>query len=410
MPFIDRKSGLTPANARAVDVAHRLTETIAPMQQQRYLDAFRVQGIQALLYSKLQQGRKCLCHSKNVEASRLSPDGKASPGAINRILTGNSNFGISNYNPVDNDLTLNPYEHETSPLNGVSKWRGDLNKVGGDIDDEFNQIEDEPTLGDNGQFSPDFENLFEGFDMSTLGFSDVSCPICFGTGYVGGYSPFRAWRHVIIPTELETTSYFDLPTFELSPGTHSCKITLPKGAVVLDVFRAMNKDQIVGSKFFLDGADITNRRLLDYCDGRPHEFTIEAPNPITHIEIQFGLSKEPVYFEIPKLSKTHDLSLLEQQEPFNILMSPDIPHLDTLDIIAESQLGKILIVQQNNPWNTRNRNMLGYECSVRVAQPQELWNLLPHRRHVTGQKRVRAAAPTKGVVASGVSTLKGFSF
>lgn len=131
---------------------------------------------------------------------------------------------------------------------------------------------------------------------------------------------------------------------------------------------------------------------------------------MTHLEMQFGLSKEPVYFEIPKLTKTSDISLLEQQEPFQIIVSPDIPHLDSMDIIADSQLGKILIVQNANPWNTRNRNMLGYECQVRVAQPQELWNILPRRRHVTGQKRVRAAAPTKGVVPSGLSTLKGFTF
>jgi hypothetical protein len=164
------------------------------------------------------------------------------------------------------------------------------------------------------------------------------------------------------------------------------------------------------SRFFLDGIDVTTRRILDWCDGRPHELTIITEQPLTHVEIQFGLSHEPIYFELPKLSKSADLALLDQQEPFQIIVSPDVPALQTLDVIAESQLGKILIVQSANPWNTRNRNMLGFECQVRVAQPQELWNILPRRRHITGQKRVRVAAPTKAQATSGVSALKGFSF
>ena len=410
MPLIDRRSGLTPANMRNADVAHKLTEDIAPLQQARMMSAFRVQGIQAILYSKMSQGRQCICHGKNNEASRLSPDGKASPGAINRILTGNSNFGISSYDPFLDDPDEDPNRPFTSAKTAGGGWRGDLNLVGGELDDEFNQIETEPTLGDNGQFSPDFENIFDGFDMSALGLSDVSCPICFGTNVVGGYAPFRAHRHVILASELTTASYFDLPSFEMQAGTHTVQVTLPKGGVGLDVFRVMLQDKPVPARLYLDNVDLTNTRITDWCDGRPHELKIVTPSALTHIEIQFSLSHEPIYFEFPKLTKSADISLLDQQEPFNIIVSPDIPSLQTLDVIAESQLGKMLIVQSANPWNTRNRNMLGFECQVRVAQPQELWNILPRRKAITGQKRVNIAAPTKAKATSGVSALKGFTF
>ena len=409
MPLVDRRAGLTPANMRNADVAHRLTESIMPLVQAKTQSAFRVQGIEAVLYSKLTQGRRCICHSKNPEAARLSPDGKASTGAINRILTGNSNFGISNYNPFDNDLNIG---HELVEMpKRTDQWALDTNNVGGEADEEFNQVEFEPTVGDNGQFSPDFEDLFNGFDMSALGLSDISCPICFGTSYVGGYTPFRAWRSVLLGSDLNTASYFDLPSFELQPGTHTVTVTLPRGAVVLDVFRTMCQDKVTVSKFYLDGVDVTSARLLDYCDGTPRELKIVTEQALTHLEMQFGLSHEPIYFEFPKLTKSSDLSLLEQQEPFQIIVSPDIPALQTLDVIAESMHGKLLIVQNANPWNTRNKNMLGFECQVRVAQPQELWNILPRRRHVTGQKRVRIAAPTNAKATSGLSTVKGgFTF
>lgn len=408
MPLVDRRSGLTPANARNADVTHKLVEHIAPMQQARMMSAFRVQGIEAVLYSKLTQGRQCICHGKNNEASRLSPDGKASTGAINRILSGNSNFGISEYDPFDDtgvtiDLKQGPKQKDLH--------RDDLDLVGGSsYEDEFNQIEAGLLLGDNGQFSPDFEHLFEGFDMSSLGLSDISCPICFGTNVVGGYAPFRSWRNVVLASDLKTDAYFDLPSFELDPGTHYLTVTLPRGAVVLDVFRTMCQDKATYSKFYLDGVDISSARILDYCDGSPHELKIETNEALTHVEMQFGLSHEPIYFEFPKITKSYDLSYLDQQEPFQIVVSPDIPSLQTLDVIAESMHGKLLVVQTANQWNTRNKNMLGFECTVRVAQPQELWNILPRRKPVTGQKRVRSAAPTKAKATSGVSALKGFTF
>lgn len=410
MPIVDRRGALTPANMRNADVAHRLIEDIAPMQQSRMQSAFRVAGVQAVLYTRLTQGRPCICHRQNNEASRLSPDGKASSGAIDRIITGNSNFGIGSYSTHTRDLNENPYKTETSPGNQSNKYRGDLNRVGSILDDEFNQLEEEPILGDNGQFSPDLEDMFDGFDMSQLGLSDISCPICFGTNYVGGFSPFRSWRQVLLGTDLRSTSYFDLPSFTLSPGVHYANITLPRGATVLDVCRTMNGKTQTLSQMFVDGVDITRSRFLDFCDGRPRVLRIETDSPLTHVEIQLGLSDEPVFFEFPKKSKSSDMSLLEQTDPFQIIVSPDIPSLAAMDVIMESQSGKLLIVQATTPWSTRNKNMLGFECQVRVAQPQELWNILPKRRHVTGQKRVLGASPSKARPSSGLANTKGFSF
>lgn len=407
MPIMDRRGVLTPANMRNADVARRLIESVAPMQQSKMQAAFRVDGIEGILYTKLGQGRPCLCHRQNVEANKLSPDGKASSGAIDRIITGNSNFGVSSYSPmVEPDLGS---PKPTSPGRLHGEWVGAENRVPSNLDDEFDMLEEGPILGDNGQHSPDLADLFDGFDLSQIGLTDISCPICFGTNYVGGYSPFRAWRHVVLSTELQSvSSYLDLPSFALSGGTHTTRIVLPKGAVALDVCRTMNGKDQTASKFFLDGVDITRGRFIDYCDGRPHELKIVTDHPLTHVEIQAPLSKEPIYFQIPKRSNSADLSVLDQQEPFSIMLSPDVPKLDSMDIIAESQTGRLLLVQQSTPWNTHQRSMLGFECSVRVIQPQELWNLLPRRRHITGQKSVRGATPTKAKPVSGF--VKGFSF
>lgn len=403
MPLVNKRSPLTSANARNADVAHALTEYITPMQQMKTMSAFRVQGIQALLYSKLGNGKLCTCQTRNVTVSKLSEDGKASPGAINRLILGNDNFGISDYNPSLPEVAGDdPFDLETSPLNTNNPYRGDFNKVGhGDNSQDSNIAEIDPEFGDNGQFSPDLEDMFKDFDLSHLGISDVSCPICFGTGYVGGYSTFRSWRKVLVPSDLYTISFLELPEMRLSPGTHQVQIVLPLGACILDVWRTMNGSKATLSTFYLDGMDLTNKRILDYCDGKPHTLEIVTKEPLTHIELQIGLSKEPIYFEFPRLPRNADISLLEQEDPFQIIVSPDVPNLQSLDIIAESQQGKILIVQSVNPWNTRNRQMLGWECQVRVAQPQELWKILPFRRHITGQKVANEARLAKSKLISG---------
>ena len=408
MPIVDRSSRLVPANARNSDVARRLLEEVTPLQQARQLAAHRVQGIEALLYSGLHSGRQCPCMTANTDVAKLSPDGKASPGAINRVLSGNSNFGISPYDPRTPlaDPNVADDQGQVSPMDELKDWFGVENRV----QDRANQIETVPTVGDDGQFSPDLDDMFGDIDMSQLGISDVSCPICFGTHYVGGYSPFRSWRQVLIAKDFATNSYFDLPTMNLTPGQHTAQITLPKGAIKLESFTAYNGALQAKATLALDGTTITPSNVLTFCDGLPHTLAITSTDPFTHFEAQFAMSAEPIYFEIPKLMRNADISLLEQQEPFQIVVSPDVPHMHSLDIIAESQLGKILVVTSVNPWNTRTRQMLGWECQVRVAQPQELWRILPFRPPITGQKTVRSATvPNRSKVTSGLG-LKEFKF
>ncbi len=408
MPIIDRRAGLVPANSRNADVASKLLDDIMPVVQQKFAAAFRVQGIQAVLYNRLTQGRRCTCNTRNNTVAGLSPDGKASTGAINRVLSGVTNFGVSDYKATPEDDFNSFHDSPTSPNNAINQWLGDLNLVGSD-DGGSNQVENESAVGDDGQFSPDLENLFNEFDMSHLGVSDVSCPICFGAGYVGGYSMFRGNRQTLVPTDFATQSFLDPKTFELSPGVHTATLVFPLGASGVDAFRVFLNDKVVAAEFTIDGVSASNRRVLNWCDGKPHTLVVTTQSAMTHMEIQFALSQDPVYFEIPKLTKTADISFLEQQEPFQIVMSPDVPLLQSMDLIAESQLGKILIVQTVNPWNTRNRSMLGHECMVRVAQPQELWRIMPFRLPVNSQKTTNLATPTKGKPMSGVNQ-RGFTF
>jgi hypothetical protein len=406
MPFVSKRSPLTPANARAADVASRLSESISPMQQQRMIAAFRVQGFQCILYNRLQQGRPCPCCTKNATVNKLSPDGKADVGAINRVITGQPNFGITTYNP---QMNTGPQGQGPTSANPNDPWAGDLTKPGKWDTDDVNFVADDPMLGDNGQFSPDLEDIFGDFDMTQLGFTDISCPVCFGTMYVGGYSVFRGMRHVLIPQDFKSASTIDIETWALEPGRHTARVALPKGANQIDAFRIMNGRKPAPFQLLIDGVSTQGKNLLQFFDGREHELTVITTSDMTHMEIQAALSTESVYFEFPRRQNSDDISKLERMEPFQLLMSPDVPQIDVLDVVVESQQGKTLVVGAVNPWETHRRNPLGIECQVRVSQPQELFNILPVRNPLIGDRASYPATPAKSEMLSGVG-IKSFKF
>ena len=392
MPLRERSNNrILPANSRAVDVATQAILEITPTAQARMMNAFYPQGIQCILYHIFRAGRKCTCQSSEKQLnSRLDQNGKADPGTINQLLTGNS-FNIDPYGVAEQ---VRKGYQVSSPQAPVNKNQGVFD-IGSTEPFPFADIVDEPTFADNGPIDPliDIDSLVGDFDASVLGFSDVACPICFGTGFIGGYAPFMGHRHVFGVADL--TLEDGALHIEDRPWTAECsrfqvRMTLPSGAIGIDVFRVMNGIQAVPAQFSIDGVTVVGLNdVLNKCDGRPHlvEAYLFGTRAFTHLETQFNVTTESIYFEFPKTTRGGDTALLEQMEPFQIILSPNVPRVEPMDIIAESMLGKTLIVQNSNDWNSRNRSTLGWEIQVRVVQPTELYRILPFRGRPLNKNR-----------------------
>jgi hypothetical protein len=386
MPFkYITNNHVLPANSRAVDVASKAIVEIIPAAQARMYNAFIPQGISCILYTHLTNGRKCTCQSSQKQLNGLlNKEGKASIGTINQLLINNMNFDVTpyNYNQGSYIPEAQGQNGQTSPLAPQNKYQGvfDIATTGEEF--PFAHIMDEG-VGDNGQVSSiDIDDLVKDFDASVLGFSEVSCGICFGTGFVGGYAPYHAYRRVFTVADLNLKgdiNYLKHP-WSATVSYFNQKITLPRGAIAVDVFRVLNGINIVPSRLFVDSIEIKNiNTLLQKCDGKLHILEAYFDSEFTHFEMQFSLTTESTYFEFPRRSSSADTSLLEQADPFQIILSPNVPSLDSTDIIVESQLGKVLVVQNVNPWESRQRNTLGWEAQVRVIQPQEIYRILPQR-------------------------------
>jgi hypothetical protein len=386
MPVVQRSNNrVLPANERNADVAEKAINEILAVQQQAYMAAFRPQGIQAIHYSRLLSGRKCNCQSAAKQINGiLNQDGKASPGTINSLITGEMNFDVTPYN--QNYQRVTGVSTETSPFAQGSKYQSVFDIATEDNDIPFaDLLEGRPGFGDNGPVEPTtIDDIVGDFDASFLGFSDVACPICFGSGFVGGFTPYHAHRQVLTVPDVQLLVDSEINTLarplSAKGSGFNVIVTLPAGAIAVDVFRVWNMAKPVNATISIDGSALTNvAQLLAVCDGKRHLISATNVGEFTHFEMQFTTTKESVYFEFPRRPTSNNTDLLEQMEPFNIIMSPNLPTLASMDVIVESQLGKILVVQNVNPWNTRNRNVLGWEAEVRVIQPQELFRILPSR-------------------------------
>lgn len=391
MPYVSRSNNkILPANARQADVAEKAVQEIIPVQQRRYYSAFRVQGIQCIAYNRLTSGRKCSCQASRKQLNGLlDENGKADQGTINQLLTGQMSFEVTPYQANLGRVipeAAGP-NGQTSPYAPVNKNQGVFDIVSTGEEFPFADITDNG-FGDNGPVDNiTIDDLVGDFDPTTLGFSDVACPICFGSGFVSGFAPFHSNRIVLAVADLALIDgeidMLEKPWVARGAKGFNQKVILPAGAQAVDAFKVWNGLTIVPATFSIDGQVIkSDAQLLTFCDGKPHLVTAAFTQDFTHFEMQFGMSNESLYFEFPRRPSSADTSLLEQMEPFQIILSPNIPYLDSMDIIVESQLGKVLVVQNVNPWNSRQRNILGWECQVRVIQPQEIFRILPAKGRV----------------------------
>lgn len=394
MPVINRSNNrILPANSRAVDVATKAIQEVTDVMQRRTHNALRVQGYPGILYTQLKSGVKCSCTNTNRGLkSRLDINGNASPQTINELLTGDV-FRVrdlaTRYEPSVHDLMTNPqgeFDKMLSPGNAVNPYDGypTVRAVHGEDNVVGYSNMDGPAYGENGEVPDlDINEIMGGFDPGDMTTLDTACGCCFGTGFVGGFTPFKAARKVFQASDLELDNEAVLDV-QARPWTSTgrgftVKTVLPRGANALQAFKVWNNTKpvpILGS-VKIDGRAIRPPQLLAFCDGAPHTLEIDfgAEAVFTHFEIQFNLG-DGTWFDFPKTTKSNNLAL-NPFEPFQVLMGPDVPVVNIRDILVESTTNKVLVVESTPIWNTRSRQGLGWEVSMRVTQPMEVFNLLP---------------------------------
>lgn len=408
MPITSRTNNkILPSNSRAVDVARKTLDTLIPVQQRRYANAFEVDSYETVVYNRLRHGVACSCQSqRKVAATLLGEDGKMKPGTMDQILTGGLEFKVNPYGariPPRSDLR----EEREKPNQGIDdedifydKLPNAKNVVGFDIvDDDL----DNPALvtsdplgsGVNGNAAgpggTSLDDAVENFDSEEF-LNDTKCGICFGTGFVGGYTVLNGLRLVVDPTypNLDVSGSIETNRQPYSFYADSVKATivLPRGIIGIDAVRVWNNDvPLDEATLKIDNLAFSNQLLLALSDGKSHtiEVLFEELTYWTHLELQFNMSTKRALFELPRMQEGSNMSLQDAVDDLTINASPVIPSLKREDVLVESTFGKVLIISSSTFWNDSKRNVLGWDVQTRVVQPAELLHSLPRRR-LTNQK------------------------
>jgi hypothetical protein len=409
MPVNGRSNNrILPSNSRTVDVARQALQDYTGIQQRKYANAFEVDSYESVVYTRLTSGTPCSCqaHRKSL-ATLLDEDGKMKEGTMNELLTG-LQFKVQRYGTRAGtrpeyraDAGLDPLEANVDQPQQEALLPGgrrltDADYVAIDLDDEVatELVSDtEVRQAVNGPVRQQtIDDLVGDFDTD-INMSDSSCLVCYGSGFVGGYSVLGGWRHVL------STQWHNRPevigTIEANKQPHSFfstrvifEVTLPKGFVYLDCFRFWNNlEQVVPQNVQIDDLDYSPSLFAAMCDGRPHfiKVTFEDLTYWTHLEIQVCQTRHPARIEFPKMTKGSDLRFEDSTETVQINASPLVPNLGPQDVIVESSRGKAFLVSSATFWNDSKRNVHGWDCNARVVQPSEMVGLLPRRRKLSQQ-------------------------
>lgn len=374
---------LIPSNQRNSDVAAFAVEGIAAIQQQKTNAAFHVQGIQCILYRRLNTGMRCSCQTQKLKINeRLGKDGKASPAVINQLLMGSSDFGISDYKGADTANNGYGASHDSSVLN----YTGD-DPSSSDLQNIWNNQPNPETgelIGDQTVQNENADCQLDGFDYMSLNFGDSNCPICYGSGFIGGYSIYNGVRKVVPVDKMITNGILNVEKapYSATLTEFQFSITLPRGFVGIDFIGIKNGWNTVTPMLSIDGIPLTYQTLKAKCDGKSHIIhgKFKTETEITHFELQLNLSSTSAYIEFPKIQKSSNMGVLNRVEDMQLLASPNIPMIKMQDIIFDTLYGFFYYVQSVSWQNTRQRQMMGWEMNVRVIQQQEAFYNLPQRK------------------------------
>lgn len=379
-----------PKNARAVGVARDSIEALGATMQQTLNNAITGDGRYCLLYMPKTSGLRCTCSS----CDPLNVDGKMHEGVMSSILN-NSGITVTDYDSrghstdpafrLDNDNSKidnsNLKYPDASPAMGSNFSTKVFTLESLDADDfDADSFDIQLDVGLDGDPSLPVQNNFNpGYQ-----FSSSSCPICLGTGWVGGYDLYSGNRQVFAAssaTSYNACEFVDSsPDFVRMPKDSSLEfadIVLPAGANRVDEISMWNRRNKVAFNLWVDGALVDLANFPTYFDGRHHNIKL-APTSnteVTHIVFQYGTGA--ILADVSKDLTSTNNSVHDQQNPVSVVL-PIVTSRDLKGAIIYDSTDDIYYrISSVSTSKTQGGYIQSSELDGRVVQPYELAMLLP---------------------------------
>ncbi len=369
-------------NTKAVDIAIDRIKTVAPIVQERYHNAFIVNGYQCLLYQKLNSGVKCSCTVSRA-SSPITPildeRGNAAQDNLQSLLT-DSAFGVADYGTTANS--------NKEPL---KSYVIDSQKIGKKTFQPENQLTN-PLETD---VESDVNDIFN--EMQADFRSTRRCGICYGSGFVGGYTLHNGNRFILCSVSpgveafgvtTDQTVFPHALEMDGADGYVDFTITLPWGALSVDTLKVWNNaETITEVKLQIkeqagDFQPLSQATLINFTKGTPVVIRVSDFTVFTHVELQFNMTEVTTYLEYPKFTKTGDLNVIDPTSPVQIIVSGLVYNIEAWDVIVDlhDRAGpRYWRVTDASNFQDRNSAIYGWEVNARLIQQNELAYNLPSR-------------------------------
>lgn len=235
-------------------------------------------------------------------------------------------------------------------------------------------------------FLSDFVLKFDGKLTETLN----ECPICFGTGFVGGYNRSGCYQ-IVLDSTLANVSTLEQtldPPYYFKPNNKvkrvSWDVILPKyfGKVVTVAIKW--KEEPEQWSFTVDNNEYTNSYIMSR-NGEKVTFTMTLKDSsninagMYCIFIQLAIGTETVNADMPRVitSYTGEMNISDEPQNNITINLGNVGKLSTKDVIIDDlgYIWRILEVESLNPMNVE----MGYICQARLCRNFESYFILPSK-------------------------------
>jgi hypothetical protein len=348
-------------------------DAVTPIIQQQNHNALQVASYPILLFKRLAGGRPCTC-SMAVPTSHSAPqydeEGRASNAVVDSIIN-QAKFGIEDYNPEMLGTNLSTQQN----------------------------VAPTPNIGYGPVVVPEEEGDLVS-ETSLNAFNAGACPVCFGTGFVGGYHFVQGQRWVFDALMISDSDGVEV---DRSTGPYTMRFTHDQAYVSFRVLApAPYSPRLLPKISLFDnftpvsfnsgpvrlGVTHDNPAVAPYDLGPSPlaeagwiTLTIRASDlqspDLTHVEVTLPLANRPLFVDIPNTQFTFDAARVQQIPSTTVTLPPTAPALMPFDVLCDLKSGTHWMVTSARAVHPSSGQVWSQEADVRPLEPHEPLSALP---------------------------------
>jgi hypothetical protein len=354
-------------NERAIDHARRSISTLGEVAQRQNANAILPDGRLALFYQIKLSGQRCTCCATTPQV--LDEHGNMPNNVLNQVLS------------TDVIITEIDFEDKVNTNNNVEDIF--ISDASGDVvlfETDSNSGDDETDL----EIAVDPDAIEDTSIYNLLPAFATNCPVCYGTGYVGGFDVLYGTRYVLEAFRSETSGQilYEKPVaVSLLPKDYVIfNVVLPLQTKSIVTLQLWNRRHRINLPMYIDDTLVNTHNFLNVCKEKNllgKSVSIKVVNPfnevnITHLEFQ-SYTKD-LFIDI---SNTENMPTNEfyQLGSITVVMPPvtDNPNLVGSIIAVGGRHVRVTSANNTTDWNDRVWHI---ELQTRPVQPYEVYGTL----------------------------------